>query len=85
MVRTGVDTLDWYDYYSVGFMNIDPTYGSSKQRVTLETSLYDLKTEKRIWSAVTETVLKEDMDRLRQMDPLVEKIVAAMRKDGVVP
>jgi hypothetical protein len=65
-------------------MNMSPTYGSLKQKVCLETSLYDLKTEKRLWSGLTLTSLKENMDRVAEMDPLVEKIVSAMRKDGVI-
>jgi hypothetical protein len=81
---TGFETMGWYDYYSMGFMNMSPTYGSLTQRLYLETSLYDLKTEKRVWSGVTQTVIKETMDRVAEMDPLVEKIVAAMRKDSVI-
>jgi hypothetical protein len=81
---TGIETMGWYDYFSVGFMDMGTTYGSLKQRVNLETSLYDLKTEKRLWFGVTQTVLKENMDRVAEMDPLVAKIVAAMRKDGVI-
>ena len=55
-----------------------------RESVYLETSLYDLKTEKRLWSGVTETILTENVDRVAELDPLVEKIVAAMRKDGVI-
>ena len=80
----GFDSMGWYDYYSVGFMNLSPTYGTLKQSVNLETSLYDLKTEKRLWSGLTQTVLRENMDAVAEMDPLVQKIVAAMRKDGVI-
>ncbi len=81
---TDVNTIGWYDYFAVGFTDMSPTYGNSKDTVTLETSLYDLKTEKRVWSGVTRTVLGQDMDRVAEMDPLVEKIVAAMKKDGVI-
>ena len=84
-VITGIDSADWYGYYSVGFMNMATSYGNFKQRVALETSLYDLKTEKRLWSALTLTVVKETMDRVGEMDPLVAKIIEAMRKDGVIP
>lgn len=83
-VITGVDSMGWYDYYSVGFMDMSSTYGSLKQTVCLETSLYDLNTEKRLWFGVTQTVVKENMDRVAEMDPLVGKIVAAMRKDGMI-
>jgi len=83
-VLTGIDNMGWYDYYSVGFMDMSSTYGNLKQTVYLETSLYDLKTEKRLWFGLTQTVVKENMDRVAEMDPLVGKIIAAMQKDGVV-
>ena len=83
-VLTGINSMGWYDYYSVAFVDMSSTYGSLKQKVYLETSLYDLRTEKRLWSGLTQTVVRENMDRVAEMDPLVEKFVAAMRKDGVV-
>ena len=55
-VLTGLDSMGWYDYYSVGFMDMGATYGSMKESVYLESALYDLKTEKRLWSGVTRTV-----------------------------
>lgn len=84
-VVTGFDTMGWYDYYSVAFIGLGATYGSSRATVFLETSLHDLKTEKRLWSALTQTVVTEGMDRVAEMDPLIEKIVAAMKRDGVIP
>ena len=83
-VLAGLNTVGWYDYYSVGFMDMSANYGTTKDWVYLETALYDLKTEKRLWSGLTQTVVTENMDRIAEMDPLVEKIVEAMRKDGVV-
>ena len=83
-VVTGIEPGTWYDYYSVAFMNINPTYGSLTRNVYLETSLYDLGNAKRLYSVLTQTVLKENTDRVAEMDPLVEKIVAAMREDGVI-
>jgi hypothetical protein len=65
-------------------MDMSSTYGTLKQTVYLETGVYDLKTEKRLWSGITQTVVKENMDRVAEIDPLIEKIVAAMRKDGVI-
>lgn len=81
----GVGTDCWYDYYTVAFADMSPTYGSLKQNVYLETSLYDLTTTKRLWGGLTLTVVTETMDRVAEMDPIVEKVVAAMRKDGMVP
>jgi len=84
-VVTGFDTIGWYDYYSVSFMGMSSSYATTKDKIYLETSLHDLTTEKRLWSALTETVLTDDMDRVGEMDPLIEKIVATMKKDGVIP
>lgn len=84
-VITGWDTMGWYDYCNVGLMDMSSTYGTLKENVYLETSVYDLKTEKRLWSVMTRTVVTENMDRIAEMDPLIEKIVAAMKKDGVIP
>jgi hypothetical protein len=61
------------------------TYGNSSQTIYVEAGLYDLNTEKRLWFGQVQTVMKEGMDRVGEMDPFVKKFVAAMRKDGVVP
>ena len=82
---TGMEYTGWYNYYSVGCVDMGVTYGSSKQEVYIEAGLFDLNTEKRLWFGQTQTVLKEGMDRVSEMDPLVKKFVTAMRKDGVVP
>ncbi len=81
---TGVDSYGWYECYSVGYASWSPTYGSLKQTLYLETSLFDLNAEKQLWSGLTKTVLKENADKVAEMDPLVAKIVAAMRTDGVI-
>lgn len=81
---TGIESMGWYDYYSVGFVDMGVTYGNTKQVVYIEVGLYDLNTEKRLWYGQTQTVLKEGVDRVSEMEPLVKKFVAAMRKDGVV-
>ena len=82
---SGSEMTGWYNYYSVAYADFSPTYGNLKQKLYLEASLFDLKTAKRLWSGVTETVVTENMDRVAEMDPLVAKIVSAMRKDGMVP
>ena len=83
-VVTGYNTVGWYDYYDLAFTRMNATYGSVKDRIYVETSLFDLKSEKRVWASISETVLSEDMDRVAEMDPLVAKIVASMESDGVV-
>jgi hypothetical protein len=83
-MTTGFETYGWYDYYSVAFMDMGTVWNSLEQRVYLDSSLYELKSGRRLWSCLTETVLKEDMDRLEALDVLVAKVVAALRKDGMV-
>jgi hypothetical protein len=84
-VVTGYEFGTWYDYYSVAFMDLSPTYGNLKQRVYLQTSVFDLKTAKCLWSGLTLTVVGETMDRVAEADVIVEKVIEAMRKDGIVP
>lgn len=84
-VVTGYEPSYWYDYYSVAYADMSPTYGNLKQKVYLETSVFDLKTAKRLWSGLTLTVVTERMDRVAEMDPIVAKVVGAMRKDGMIP
>jgi hypothetical protein len=81
----GVDTGPWYDYYSVAFADMSPTYGNLKQKVLLQTTLFDLASAKALWTGLTQTVVTESMDRVAEMDPIVEKIVAAMSQDGMIP
>ena len=82
---TGIESGMWYDYYSVAYMDMSPTYGNEKQQILLETVLFDLKTAKRIWSGVTQTVSTETMDRVAEMNTIVAKVLSAMQKDGMIP
>ncbi len=80
----GFNTYGWYDYYSVAYMGLGSSWNSMSQDVYLDNSLYDLKTSKRLWSGLTETVLRDDTDRLAAINPLVKKVLTALRKDGFV-
>jgi len=82
---TGIENAGWYDYYSVGFVDMGVTYGHARQTVYVEVGVFDLVTEQRLWYGQTATGLKEGMDRVTEMDPLVKTFVAAMRRDGVIP
>jgi len=82
---SGVENVGWYDYYSVAFMDMSPTYGNQKQQIHLETVLFDLNTTKRLWSAMTLTVFVDGMDGMEEMDKVVAKVLSAMHKDKVGP
>lgn len=83
-VLGGYETGDWYNYYTVAFTDMSAVWGHSKRETYLETSLFDLKTGQRIWLGVTQTVLKEEADRIEALSDLVTKILTALRKDGLV-
>ncbi len=74
----------WYNWYSAAFTDMSIIRGSTRQDVFLDTTLFDLGTGKRLWSCVTDTVLKDDVDRLKVADAFVAKVVAALRRDGIV-
>ena len=81
---TGYGDCGWYDYYTVAYTDMGVIWGSTKQDIYLDSSLFDLKTGRRLWSALTLTTLRDDMDRLAEADALVAKVVDAMRQDGLV-
>ena len=83
-ITTGYANFGWYDYYTVAFMDMDVIRNSLKQYVYLDTSLYELNTGTRLWSGLTQTVLKDNTDRLEVVRPLVTKVLAAMRQDGLI-
>jgi hypothetical protein len=83
-VTTGFDTLGWYDYYSLALVDMSTTYGSTKKRVVLDISLFDLKTGQHLWSAMTESALSETTDGVVELDTVVAKVVERLRADGMV-
>jgi hypothetical protein len=83
-VVSGVNPDGWYDYYSAAFTDMSVVRGSTRQDVFLDTTLFNLSTGQRLWSCVTDTVVMDDVDRLKLADAFVAKVVAALRKDGLV-
>ena len=56
---------DWYGYYSRGYSySATPGYIVREQVVALETNLYDVKAEKPIFSALSETCISDSPDAL---------------------
>ena len=81
---SGYENADWFGYYTVAFTDMGTVWGNSRREVYLETSLFDLKTEKRLWSGTSRTLLKEETDRVAELATLVGKLLAGMRKDGLI-
>ncbi|HEV8544408.1 MAG TPA: hypothetical protein VGR78_18620 [Verrucomicrobiae bacterium] len=80
---SGDGSGDWSSY-SFAYFGTDTVWSNMRIEVYLESALYELKTGQRLWSGVTRTVLKEDMDRVAEITPLASQIFAAMRKDQVI-
>lgn len=69
----------WYDGYK-------QSYGRSfkDQIVNLETSLYEVKTEKMIWSALSETVLMEGESVYKEIRSFIKIMVDNLAKEKLI-
>jgi hypothetical protein len=73
-----------YDFYALAFSSMGVMSSSLERKLYLDSSLFDLKTGQRIWSALTRTTLKENADALVVADALAAKVVNAMRQDAMI-
>lgn len=80
----GYDYNNWYGCYSVAFTDMGTVWNDTQTKVRLETSLFDLKTERRIWTGITQTMVREQTDRIEELSKVVSKVIAAMHRDGMV-
>ena len=83
-VVNGFEMGTWYNYWTVAYQDMSPTFGNLKMKIFLETSIFDLNTAKRIWSGLSQTTIPESMDRVAEMDEIVAKFLTAMRRDGMI-
>lgn len=74
----------WYDFYSTIYTGMGINWSSSRDYLTLDASLFDLKTGARLWSCITESMLREDTDRLDVADAFAAKVAARMKEDGMI-
>jgi len=82
---TGMDSYyGWYDYYSVAFTDMSTVWSIDKKTIYLDSSLYDLSSRGHLWSAITETVLKDGEDPLVEADAMSAMVVKAMAKDKMI-
>jgi hypothetical protein len=82
-VTTESGSTGWFEYFT-SYSSGPGMEKSLTLNVFLETSLYDLQSEKKLWSGLTKTVVSEDMDRSAAVGPLVTTILDALRADGLV-
>jgi hypothetical protein len=74
----------WPGYYNTGYTaTYSPSYMAEQEYVMAEANLYDVATEKLIWTAATETMLGQKDQKM--IKNYVAVIMDAMRKQKVVP
>jgi hypothetical protein len=74
----------WPNYYNSGYTAVyTPSYTAEEKYVMAEANLYDVATEKLIWTASTATRLGEPDQKM--IKTYVAVIMEAMRKQKVVP
>lgn len=82
---TGMDdSWGWYNYYSVAFIDLSTVWAIDKKTIYLDSSLYELGSRGHLWSAVTESVLKDGDDPLPEADALSAMVVKRMAKDEMI-
>jgi hypothetical protein len=73
-----------FEYYTVSSPGPGGMQHNLNKYVCLETSLYDLKSERKLWSGVTGTLLREGSEPLNEIGPLAAKVLTALRADGLI-
>jgi hypothetical protein len=74
----------WPGYYNSGYTSVyTPGYTAEERYVMAQANLYDVATEKLIWTASTETRMGEPDQKM--IKTYVAVIMEAMRKQKVVP
>jgi len=82
--RTGGLSLGFYGHYG-GIYDIvhDPGYYSEYTTVRLETNLYDVKTEKLLWSGQSETQDVKSINKL--IDDVLALVIRELQKNNLLP
>ncbi len=74
----------FWPYWHTATMNFYPTSSYTQQNVVIraEFNLYDVKTEKLIWSGETDTIYSKDFEKLGKQ--YAEMLVRQLKKDKVI-
>ena len=76
----------YYGFYHsryIGSYTHDPGYSSTKKTVLLETNLYDVKTEKLIWSGQSKTISKDSKDQI--INDVIKVVINDLQKNKLIP
>jgi len=82
--RTGGSFIGYYGHYG-GVYDVvhDPGYYSGYTSVRLETNLYDVKTEKLLWSGQSETKEVKTINKL--IDDVLALVIKDLQKNKLLP
>ncbi|HZM17516.1 MAG TPA: hypothetical protein VFE28_16090 [Candidatus Krumholzibacteria bacterium] len=70
----------WYGYYNAGYSTVSsPGYTYDTEYVHLETNVYDIPSQKLIWTGLTETELGGKVEA--QVDEFIHVLIGAMTQD----
>jgi hypothetical protein len=76
----------YYGFYHSRYMGSyahDPGYSSTKKTVLLETNLYDVKTEKLIWSGQSKTISRDSKDQI--INDVIKVVINELQKNKLIP
>jgi len=69
-------------YHSRSSYARDPGYSSTSKTVLLETNLYDVKTEKLIWSGQSKTLSKDS--KYQMINDVIEVVINDLQKNNLI-
>jgi hypothetical protein len=72
---------DWWGYYE-SYVMVTPGYTDQTQVLTAETNVYDIETEKLIWSARSETELSEGDQQI--IKRFIKVMIQRLASEGIV-
>jgi hypothetical protein len=80
------EVQSYYGFYHNRYMGSythDPGYSSTKKTVLLETNLYDVKTEKLIWSGQSKTISKDSKDQI--INDVIKVVIKDLQNSKLIP
>ena len=81
--RGGSGRRGYFGFYRSRFSYAhDPGYSSTSTTVRLETNLYDVKTEKLIWSGQSETFSRDSKDQI--IKDVIKAVINDLQKNKLI-
>jgi hypothetical protein len=76
----------WYGAYSMGYSHATAVGDSAANQVyRLESDLYDLASDRLVWSGITETVLQAGDRSDDEIRPVIDELLTSMQKSKALP